>query len=420
MLAEAKNAKPDASNVPAAEPAPAKSARADKTDNKAGDKNNDATQATDAKTATADTDKSGKPGKTDKADKSAKSADPDKDAAKTDAKSSDEKSADDASVDAQADTTVQAQPQPVPPPQPVVLAIAAPAAGDSETQTDGDDAAGAIAQLTGAPATGAAPPAAAKPATPGKTQAVPQAATPADADTDIETADATGAKADPVVQALNQAKTTKPATGNSKDAAKPDAQTKSDTQAAAPQPPAPQPAQPQPAPRADALAVPAPSAPAPASPATPVTVSVNAAPATPTPDINSLAVEISAKSQSGAKQFEIRLDPPELGRVDVRLSIDATGKAQAHLSADQPQTLDLLQKDSSSLTQALRDAGLDVSQNGLNFSLRGQNQQSGEGGKSTSRGAGLSLKATKTIDAVQTSAAFTNYGGGNARLDIHV
>ena len=62
------------------------------------------------------------------------------------------------------------------------------------------------------------------------------------------------------------------------------------------------------------------------------------------PNLPALAVEIAAKSQSGAKQFDIRLDPPELGRVEVRLSIDATGKASAHLSADQPQTLDSVAK----------------------------------------------------------------------------
>ena len=33
------------------------------------------------------------------------------------------------------------------------------------------------------------------------------------------------------------------------------------------------------------------------------------------PNLNSLAVEIAAKVQSGTKQFDIRLDPPELGRV---------------------------------------------------------------------------------------------------------
>ena len=64
-----------------------------------------------------------------------------------------------------------------------------------------------------------------------------------------------------------------------------------------------------------------------------------------TPNADAIAVTIAARSQSGAKQFDIRLDPPELGRVEVRLSIDASGKTEAHLTADQPQTLDLLQKD---------------------------------------------------------------------------
>ena len=80
-------------------------------------------------------------------------------------------------------------------------------------------------------------------------------------------------------------------------------------------------------------------------------------PSSRTPDVPALAVEIAARSQSGAKQFDIRLDPPELGRVEVRLSIDATGKAEAHLTADQPETLDLLQKDSRTLTQRAARCG---------------------------------------------------------------
>lgn len=140
-----------------------------------------------------------------------------------------------------------------------------------------------------------------------------------------------------------------------------------------------------------------------------------------TPTLQALAVQIAARSQSGARQFDIRLDPPELGRVDVRLSIDQTGKASAHLSADQPQTLDLLQKDSSSLSRALRDAGLDVSQNGLNFSLR---QQAGEnsGGNATGsrlRGRSTSLHAIAT-PAVTAGAASFNRASAPGRLDISV
>ncbi|HKU54327.1 MAG TPA: flagellar hook-length control protein FliK [Rhizomicrobium sp.] len=138
------------------------------------------------------------------------------------------------------------------------------------------------------------------------------------------------------------------------------------------------------------------------------------------PNLPALAVEIAAKSQSGAKQFDIRLDPPELGRVDVRLSIDATGKASAHLSADQPQTLSLLQKDAPILTRALREAGLDVSQDGLNFSLR--HQSGGQNGNDSNNGRfgsarSFSLAATASIDP---TTAIAYRGMVDGRLDIRV
>ena len=143
--------------------------------------------------------------------------------------------------------------------------------------------------------------------------------------------------------------------------------------------------------------------------------------AQPASNLPALAAEIVAKSQSGAKQFDIRLDPPELGRVDVRLSIDSTGKASAHLTADQPQTLTLLQNDAPALTRALREAGLDVSQDGLNFSLRQQaenfNGKSGEDGRRGSA-RNFSLAATNEIDATTVTAAYR--AAANGRLDIRV
>ncbi len=148
-----------------------------------------------------------------------------------------------------------------------------------------------------------------------------------------------------------------------------------------------------------------------------IATTVQVAPHEQAPDVDALAVSIAAKSLSGARQFDIRLDPPELGHVEVRLSIDAAGKAQAHMTADKPETLALLQKDSSSLTQALRDAGLDVSGDGLNFSLRGGKDQ----GERQDSGARRGIVATKAIDAVQSASAISYSGAaGDARLDIHV
>jgi len=144
------------------------------------------------------------------------------------------------------------------------------------------------------------------------------------------------------------------------------------------------------------------------------------------PDLPRLAVDITARSQGGAKQFDIRLDPPELGRVEVRLSIDHDGKTSAHLTAEQPRTLDLLQRDSVLLARALRDAGLDVSQDNLNFSLRQQAQDSshslaGHHGQGQGQGQGRGsrgLAASRTIEATATSAAWRTPSDG--RLDIRV
>ncbi len=163
------------------------------------------------------------------------------------------------------------------------------------------------------------------------------------------------------------------------------------------------------------------AAPAAAAGNSAVTSSVHVAETDPTPDMDALAVSVAARAMSGAKQFEIRLDPPELGRVDVRLSIDAGGKTQAHMTADHPQTLDLLQKDATTLTQALRDAGLDVSQSGLNFSLRGQDRQSDGGNNGFGHGRRTALTATRTIQAVQSPGAISfNGAAADARVDIHV
>jgi flagellar hook-length control protein FliK len=144
-----------------------------------------------------------------------------------------------------------------------------------------------------------------------------------------------------------------------------------------------------------------------------------------TSDLGSLAVTIAAKSQDGLKQFEIRLDPPELGRVDVRLSVDDAGKAQATLTADRPQTLQLLQADASQLTRSLKDAGINLADSGLNFSLRGQNQQAGgDGGNgaSSQRGRALSVRALAGIDAVSQASSLSSTGlsSDGVGVDIRV
>jgi flagellar hook-length control protein FliK len=134
-------------------------------------------------------------------------------------------------------------------------------------------------------------------------------------------------------------------------------------------------------------------------------------------DLGALAVKIAAKSREGDRHFDIRLDPPELGRIDVHLFVDQSGRAQAHLSADKPHTLALLQRDSAELQRGLKDAGLDLSNSGLNFSLKGQEQQNGAP-QFMPRPRQATPALAEASAAARPSPA-TSYAS-NARLDIRV
>ena len=115
--------------------------------------------------------------------------------------------------------------------------------------------------------------------------------------------------------------------------------------------------------------------------------STPASPAQPAPlaaavPLAGLAVEIAGKALAGKNRFEIRLDPPELGRIEVRLDVDRDGNVTSRLTVDRADTLDLLRRDASSLERALQDAGLKTTDSGLQFSLRDQSmsqQQPGNG-----------------------------------------
>ena len=135
--------------------------------------------------------------------------------------------------------------------------------------------------------------------------------------------------------------------------------------------------------------------------------------------IDKLGLAIATKSADGIRQFDIRLDPPDLGRVQVSLTVDDSGRAQAHLVVDKPQTLELLQNDAGNLNRALTDAGLNLPNNGLNFSLREQYRQN-DGGVAQGRSRALSVKAVVQSDASQIHAALGSYAPNSVRLDIRV
>lgn len=83
-----------------------------------------------------------------------------------------------------------------------------------------------------------------------------------------------------------------------------------------------------------------------------------------------IALQMARNLQKGISRFDIRLDPPEMGRIDVRMEIRKDGQVVAHMSVERPETLDLLQRDARALQQALNNAGLQADSDSLNFSLK--------------------------------------------------
>ncbi len=88
----------------------------------------------------------------------------------------------------------------------------------------------------------------------------------------------------------------------------------------------------------------------------------------------SVALQIAQKVQSGTQQFEVRMNPPELGRVDVRLEFGKDGQVTTHLIVERPETLEMLSKDSRQLERALQQAGVSIDSDGLTFSLKDQGE----------------------------------------------
>lgn len=136
--------------------------------------------------------------------------------------------------------------------------------------------------------------------------------------------------------------------------------------------------------------------------------------------LGGLALEIAASAKSGKSRFEIRLDPADLGRIDVRIDIDRNGQVTSHLTVEKPETLSMLRQDAPQLQRALDDAGLKTG-NGVQFSLRDQSSSGQNNGNDSSPNARRLIIADE--DTIPPAVAGRTYGrslGANSGVDIRV
>jgi flagellar hook-length control protein FliK len=148
-------------------------------------------------------------------------------------------------------------------------------------------------------------------------------------------------------------------------------------------------------------------------------LSVTAATSAAVP-LSGLALEIAVTAKSGNSRFEIRLDPAELGRIDVRIDVDRNGHMTSHLMVEKQETLTMLRQDAPQLQRALDDAGFNTGNSGLQFSLRDQsssNQNDNSGGNNARR---LIIGEEDTTPAVVAGRSYGRMLGSSSGVDIRV
>lgn len=140
--------------------------------------------------------------------------------------------------------------------------------------------------------------------------------------------------------------------------------------------------------------------------------------------VDQVILQMNRSVKTGDNQMAVQLNPADLGKITVKLDIGSDGKVQGTVTADNPQTLGMLQKDSRSLERALQDAGLRADPGSLQFSLSGQengrnaNQtaNNGNGNANTPDGTIPAEEILALTDSASTETYYLTPNGVNIQV----
>jgi flagellar hook-length control protein FliK len=88
--------------------------------------------------------------------------------------------------------------------------------------------------------------------------------------------------------------------------------------------------------------------------------------------VEGVSVLLARASRNQVNEFIIRMDPPELGRIEVQMKMSEDGTVQAVIASDNPNTHDLLRREASTIERALNESGFRTGNDGLSFNLKQQ------------------------------------------------
>jgi flagellar hook-length control protein FliK len=135
--------------------------------------------------------------------------------------------------------------------------------------------------------------------------------------------------------------------------------------------------------------------------------------------IDQIKVNITRAAKAGLDKVTIALRPEELGRIEIKLEMTQDGQVRANVTADNPATLELLQREARGLERALQDAGLNTDASDLEFNLRSEDQDRlaeqrdsrGQGGRNHSAGGDPTLAANENEEVFDYQRAANLRGG---------
>jgi flagellar hook-length control protein FliK len=141
-----------------------------------------------------------------------------------------------------------------------------------------------------------------------------------------------------------------------------------------------------------------------------------------------LALTVATEARAGTRRFEIRLDPPEMGRIDVKLEMQADGSIRSMMTVERPDTYDALNRDARQLERLLTQSGLKLGEGGLQLSMgdTGNDQQRSEG-QSDQRQQGSALasgtlaeRKSDAADELAAQSTMQNGMSGDGAVDIRI
>lgn len=143
------------------------------------------------------------------------------------------------------------------------------------------------------------------------------------------------------------------------------------------------------------------------------------------PIVEQIKVDITKAVSEGTDRISIQLKPEALGRIEVKLDVGQNGQVHATVTAENPQTLEMLKQDARGLEKALSDAGLNTDAGSLSFNLRGDgaDQQAfarENDGNGRGNGGGGAERQTADIEDARLTAQLTATQLANARGGVDV